>query len=181
MECGLIDSITPKKFESQLEIVEIDLENKPEWYIGDINPNGKVPSMEITTSEGKKRILIESSPITYFVMEAWSPSHSSSLKYPMDPVQQYDARRFVEQFESTFIPTFYKLLREKDASKQIDIKADFLSILKNINGMLANGKKYAIADQISIADILTAPFVLRLPGTCLQFQLLTRVILYVIL
>jgi glutathione S-transferase len=164
MECGLIDSVTTKKFDSQIELIEIDLQNKPEWYIRDVNPNGKVPAMKIITPEGTKRILIESSPLTYFVVEAWHTSNVSTLKSPLEPMEAYHVRRFVEQFESGFVPTFYKLLREKDPAKQIEIKNEFLNILKHIDGMLAKGKKYALSDQFTMADVLTASFIVRLPG-----------------
>ncbi|ORZ40462.1 glutathione S-transferase [Catenaria anguillulae PL171] len=161
-ELGLIDAITPGTYANgAVELVEIDLKNKPEWY-PKVNPRGKVPALEITHPgpDGKKEVLIESALIAEFLLQA--NNSPLALGGPANAVKRYKAGLVVDAVSNGFTGAFYALLREKDAEKHAELSAKLLEAIKAVQAQLAPEGPYALGHEFSIADILVAPFFARL-------------------
>lgn len=72
------------------ERVDIDLANKPEWFLA-LSPTGKVPLLEVTEADGTVHILFESAVIAEYLDEI-----SGQPLLPADPLVRARQRAFVE-------------------------------------------------------------------------------------
>src|SRR5215217_8798089 len=52
----------------QFERVDIDLANKPDWFLA-MSPTGKVPVLEVTDTDGSVHVLFESAVIAEYLDE----------------------------------------------------------------------------------------------------------------
>ncbi|GAA5937521.1 hypothetical protein JCM10213_007265 [Rhodosporidiobolus nylandii] len=122
----------------QVEHVEIDLQNKPEWYASKVNPASKVPVLQI----GK-----EGEPNTKYIPESG----------PADPIERAEARYFAERFTQVVTgPLMAIAYRGEDKS------ADVLKGVEEIQTLLAkHDGTFLLGEQISIGDLAVAPFVGR--------------------
>ncbi|ORZ40433.1 glutathione S-transferase [Catenaria anguillulae PL171] len=162
-EVGLLTSIEPgSQSNGQLEVVHIDIRNKPDWYLRDINPKGKVPTLEITTG-GKKEIMIESALIAEFVLQTHGSPIAIMQSTADDAMLRYRAGLVIDALSNQFNPGYFGLLREKDPSKQPAAKDKFLDAVKAVQAVLSHGGDYATGSRFTIADVIGAPFVARLP------------------
>lgn len=81
--------------EIPFERVDIDLANKPGWFLA-ISPTGKVPVLEVTDDMGVSRILFESAVIAEYLDEI-----SGDRLLPADPLDRARARAWVEFASAT--------------------------------------------------------------------------------
>lgn len=87
--------IVAKEKEIPLERVDIDLANKPDWFLA-ISPTGKVPLLEVTDHDGSQRILFESSVIAEYLDEIAGQS-----LFPRQPLERANQRAWVEFASAT--------------------------------------------------------------------------------
>ncbi|KAJ3361191.1 Glutathione S-transferase U1 [Allomyces arbusculus] len=156
-DAGIIDSIQDGKYGDGLELIHIDLRNKPQWYLDEINPKGKVPALEITFPDtGASRILLESAPLAQFLADTFRPS-------AMTPLQRFDAAMVTDAMGSHFVPAFYGLLREKDPEKQPEAAAKLVEAIRTVAPTLHLDGPFALGDAFSWAEVMSASFLMRLP------------------
>ncbi|KAI9216117.1 glutathione S-transferase [Blastocladiella britannica] len=159
-ELGLIHNIDAGVHrDGDVDIVEIDLSNKPDWY-KTVNPRGKVPALEIThTTDGKKEVLVESALIAEFLLQS---SNHPALLYS-DPIKRYRAGIVIDAISNQYIGAFYGLLKEKVADNQPAAAAKLLDAIRAVQDTLVSSEgPYALGAEFSIADIISAPFLARL-------------------
>jgi glutathione S-transferase len=134
----------------QIQLFEIDLTNKPEWY-AQIHPQLKVPALQIGD-----RILIESLAISEYLIEVYG---QHTQLFPADPLERYEMRAFIEQFTSMVLPPFYGLLRAQSAEDQQKSKNCLLYGIKQISKRIKG--PFVLGNQFTLADVATIPWPLR--------------------
>ncbi|KAG0164600.1 hypothetical protein DFQ28_009645 [Apophysomyces sp. BC1034] len=141
---------------AKFERVEIDLDNKPEWY-GDINPDLKVPALVI---DGTK--LAES----LVIVELINDLYPEQGLLPSDPVQRAQIRFAIELFGAKVFPHWYQYLAKfKDLEARQAYIDNVNAGFRRLNDLLleqAPSGPYFLGSQYSLADIAIAPFVLRI-------------------
>ena len=167
-ELGLLSSISEgKQASGALEVVEIDLQNKPDYYLRDVNPRGKVPALRITHSEGsgnkKDEVLAESALIAELLLQA--NRHPAALMRPEDALRRFRGGLIVDTLGNQFIGPFFKLLGEKDTSKHAELRTKLLDGIKAVQAVLQPVDEGAFAlgtKEPTLPDILSASFLVRI-------------------
>ncbi|KAK9476754.1 thioredoxin-like protein [Lipomyces japonicus] len=134
----------------EFEYIEIDLRNKPEWFLRDVNPGGKVPTLKYGDD-----YLIESAITTEFVANLFPETNL----IPKDPFVSAEARLLTDRFQEFVSPVYREVVfqaKTEAADKLFDAIDKFLPYLKNAAPFF-NG-----SDHPLLAEILIAPFVSRL-------------------
>ncbi|KAL7752964.1 hypothetical protein RI367_001415 [Sorochytrium milnesiophthora] len=165
-ELGILKSLHDNKQNAPgFEIVEINLQKKPDWYVRDINPRGKVPAMEIKSSGGDRtEVLIESAPLTQYILEEFGGIEAGTV--PQTAKQRYQAAMFVDTYGTSVTPHFFGMLRAAGQSEQQGIKEKLLAGVREVNDMLVKNDQegpFALGAQFTVADVMTASFAMRLP------------------
>lgn len=165
-ECGAIQNIQPGKQDGPngVELIEIDLRNKPAEFLQKVNPAGTVPVM-VLNDAGKELKLFESAPIARFVLQ----HYASPLVKDISDLEEYRANFFAESFAQPFTSAFYPLLSTgapEHADKMRAVIAKTEALLKanhDASGAKNTDKVYAAGGKFGLADVLCAPFLARLP------------------
>jgi glutathione S-transferase len=84
------------------ERVDIDLQNKPDWFLA-LSPTGKVPVLEVTLEDDRKLVLFESAVIAEYLDEL-----TGERLLPADPLERARERAWVE-FASATLADIYQL------------------------------------------------------------------------
>ncbi|KAI8993675.1 thioredoxin-like protein [Pilobolus umbonatus] len=135
------------------EEVEIDLLNKPDWYLK-INPEGKVPAVIIN-----KKPIAES-----MVLVELANDLSNNKLLPEDPVQRAEIRLAIELFSSKIIPAMYGFFRNPTKEGGEDYKKTIEAGYKTLSTLLhaqSSTGPYFLGDTFSTFDIAVAPFIVR--------------------
>jgi glutathione S-transferase len=88
------------------ERVDIDLSNKPDWFL-DISPLGKVPLLKVDTGDGEA-VIFESAVILEYLEET-----QPNPLYPSDPLERARLRGWME-FGSAMLSGISRLYNAKD-------------------------------------------------------------------
>ena len=131
---------------------EIDLKNKPDWFLR-VSPYSKVPVLRY----GETRIY-ESAIINEYLDEVFP----KLPLMPSDPERRAEARIWIDFCDNRFTVTFYKLLLEQDKDKQNEYRNCMLDHLlfletKMLSGTYGSGP-YWMGKTFSLVDASFAPF-----------------------
>lgn len=124
---------------------------RPEWFLK-INPKKQVPALQLKTG-----VLVESELITRYVLMV--------LKSPLvdlNPMETYNASYFCEKFKS-FPGAWHALMKTSEEDME-ENTLNFFDVIRVINDTLPKEGDWALGDKFSIADVLCAPFIMRLPA-----------------
>ncbi|KAG6875206.1 hypothetical protein C0993_010363, partial [Termitomyces sp. T159_Od127] len=136
---------------------EIDLQNKPEWYVPKVNPASKVPAIAYggpivppnePSPESVK--LSESLILVEFIADLSAPGKL----LPTDPVLRAKVRFFIDTVSNTIGAAFGAVALRGESTQKI------LDAIEKIQSLLPDDG-YAIGKEFTIADIATAPFFAR--------------------
>ncbi|KIJ49537.1 hypothetical protein M422DRAFT_27900 [Sphaerobolus stellatus SS14] len=137
----------------------IDLKNKPEWYLKDVNPAGLVPAITFGGPDvppdqpsPASTKLRESGPIIEWIAD----SFPKAGLLPEDPLLRYRVRIFTYVIGNKFLPAFNSFVYSDGTAENV-IKG-----LEALQAELVPGVKYAVSDSFTIADAAVAPFLGRL-------------------
>ncbi|CAO3684855.1 unnamed protein product [Umbelopsis ramanniana] len=149
-------AITLKEVGAEYEKVEIDLQNKPEWY-KDVNPETKVPALTVDGYNIAESLVL---------VELVNDLFPETKLLPDNALKRAQIRFFVEYFSSKVSPHQYKILGnlENKEARQIAYN-DINTALVRVNELLLEQSPegpYFLGNEYSIADINVAPFVFRL-------------------
>lgn len=78
-----------------LKHVEIDLQNKPEWYAAKVNPASKVPVIRVGEEDAPGTLNIPESAVNLELVAELYPEKKLS---PEDPVKRAYARYFAQRY-----------------------------------------------------------------------------------
>ena len=131
--------------ELSFELVEISLDNKPDWF-AKVSPYSKVPVL----LHGDTAIY-ESTVINEYLEEI-KPGPNL---LPESPVQRAHARIWIDFDNTRIVPLFYKVLLDQDETKQTQLKSRMIDSLRQLEregfpgfeeGPFWFGKKVSLVD-----------------------------------
>ncbi|GJJ14900.1 hypothetical protein Clacol_009170 [Clathrus columnatus] len=137
---------------------DIDLRNKPQWYLSDVNPAGLVPAIayggpnvppDQPSSESIK--LRESLLIVEWVADEFPKSNL----LPESPLNRYRARLIIDVVATKLVTALNALVFRDGTSE------DLIKSIELVQKELVPSAKYALSDQFTIADAASAPFISR--------------------
>ncbi|KAK9237961.1 thioredoxin-like protein [Lipomyces kononenkoae] len=134
----------------EFEYVEIDLKNKPEWFLKEVNPGGKVPTLKYGDD-----IIIESAITTEFVADLFPEAQL----IPRDPFLRAQSRLMADRFSEFLFPIYREVYYSGNPgsdAKIFDAIDKFLPYLKDAKPFFGG------SDHLTLAEILIAPFLSRI-------------------
>lgn len=134
-------------------VFNINLTEKPEWYLK-LNPNGKVPAIQIT-GHPNEPVLIESMIIAEYLDE----KYPQVKLFPNDPLKKAQTKLWVESF-TPIIPVVSRLMYSQNSDDEIDKQLGTLyAELEKFNTKLAeSGTPYFGGDKPGILDFAIWPW-----------------------
>ncbi len=129
---------------------EVDLSNKPAWF-ETLSPYSKVPVLKHGAD-----VVYESAIINEFIEETWP----EPALLPADPPRRALARIWIDFANSKLVPSFYKVLLERDLDKrreQIDTLAKRLHFMENEGLAKLGADPYWLGDAVSLVDFAFYP------------------------
>ncbi|KAG1751491.1 uncharacterized protein EDB91DRAFT_1234848 [Suillus paluster] len=152
VEMALIEASAPYK------TYEVDLWNKPEWFAGKVNPIGQVPAVtyggpdiDPENPSPLSAKIAESNVILEFVADLYPDSGL----LPKDPVLRAKVRFFINATTKLEGP-LQAFIRGQESYEHILKEIEF------IQGLLEDGKDFAVGDHYTIADVSITPYLARL-------------------
>lgn len=131
------------------ERIDIDLGNKPDWFLK-ISPLGKVPVLRVGTESGEA-VLFESNVICEYIED----TQGGAKLHPQDPLQRAQHRAWME-FGSTILSELWGLETTVDPaifeSKRVAVAAKFAQV----EAVLEEGPFFA-GENFSLVDAVFAP------------------------
>jgi len=156
------------------EVVEIDLDNKPQW-LAELTPTNRVPVIRHDDF-----ILWESATVNEYL----DGSFPGVALRPADERGRAVMRNEIRHFDNVFLTTFYKLLFTQDEREQAALReqteSGFEFLEQRLEAIQGNGP-YWLGPKMSLADAAMWPFFERikvfrhyrglvLPATCTRLQ-----------
>ena len=135
-------------------LTEIDLENKPEWFLK-ISPYGKVPIIR-----DKDTVIFESTIINEYLEETY-PLKPLLPKNPKDRAQ---ARIWIDFANVRFVPQIYKLLlaqSERLQSEHVNRLNEALIMMEREGLEKRTSGPYWLGENISLVDFTFYPHLRR--------------------
>ncbi|KAI8093296.1 thioredoxin-like protein [Halteromyces radiatus] len=134
--------------------VLIDLQNKPDWYTVKVNPEGKVPALDVNGTTVAESLV---------VIELVNDLFPEKNLLPKDPIKKAQARFVIEFFNNKIWTNVFK-----HAGGQLS-KDDFIKESEagftRLNELLLEQSKtgpYFLGEQYSLADVAVSPFLARI-------------------
>ncbi|KAG1730315.1 hypothetical protein EDB19DRAFT_1881306 [Suillus lakei] len=138
---------------------QVDVFNKPEWFVTRVTPVGKVP----TVAYGGPSVDPEDpSPLSAkiaesnVILEFLADLYPDSGLLPKDPVLRARVRLFIDANTKHIEDPFYKFLRGHSSYE------DVLKGIEFVQGLLEEGRDFAVGDHYTIADACISPHLARL-------------------
>ncbi|KAJ1633933.1 glutathione S-transferase [Pavlovales sp. CCMP2436] len=140
--------------------IDIDLRDKPRWYMSEISPAGKVPAVRDATS---REVLVESRVINEYLTTRFDPDGERML------ATGSTLERWNEHVDKVLSPAFFTRLMDKgdsaegSAEKQGALSDALAYYETNLVGPFLCG------EQFTLADVNAIPFFQRLACTLPHF------------
>ncbi|KAH6633203.1 glutathione-S-transferas-like protein omega 1 [Boeremia exigua] len=148
-----------KELGLQYEEVIIDLDTPREpWYL-EINPRGLVPAIKFND-----QIITESGVVARFLADAY-PSHLVPNTGNVDAaLTRARINFFVDTWFDKVGSYWFQILRAEDEAKKDELVKEFLDkVTKEIEPLLQDAAPFfGGSSKVTLAEALTAPFVLRI-------------------
>ncbi|GAA5986789.1 hypothetical protein JCM10908_000899 [Rhodotorula pacifica] len=136
--------------------VEIDLQNKPEWYASKVNPASKVPVIRVGEEGAPGTLNIPESAVNLELVAELYPEKKLS---PEDPVKRAYARYFAQRYTDVITSPFMTALFQGKP----ELAEPVFTGIEEIQGLLQQyDGPFLLGNDISIGDLAVAPFVGRL-------------------
>ncbi|KAG0691885.1 hypothetical protein DFH29DRAFT_1007154 [Suillus ampliporus] len=153
IELALVEANAPYK------AYQVDVWNKPEWFASIVNTIGKIPAV---TYGGPDVDPEDPSPLSAkiaesnVILEFVADLYPDSGLLPKDPIQRANVRFFVNATVKHVEEVFYAFFLGE---------APYENVLKGIEfiqGLLEEGRDFAVGDHYTIADACITPHLARL-------------------
>ncbi|KAG1717752.1 hypothetical protein EDB19DRAFT_1839287 [Suillus lakei] len=138
---------------------QVDLFNKPEWFATKVNPVGKVP---VVTYGGPNVDPDDPSPLSVkiaesnVILEFLADLYPDSGLLPKDPVLRAKVRFFVNATNKHFEEPWCAFVYGREPYDNV------LKGIEFIQGLLEEGRDFAVGDHYTIADACISPLLVRL-------------------
>lgn len=153
IELALAEANAPHK------AYQVDLFNKPEWFAGKVNPVGKVPAV---TYGGPNVDPDDPSPLSAkiaesnVILEFLADLYPDSGLLPKDPVSRAKVRFFIDATHKHLEGSLLDFIRGRESYENA------LKGIEFIQGLLEEGKDFAVGNHYTIADACISPHLARL-------------------
>ncbi|KAG0698741.1 glutathione S-transferase [Suillus ampliporus] len=140
---------------------QVDLGNKPEWFASMVNTVGKVPAV---TYGGPDVDPEDPSPLSAkiaesnVILEFVADLYPDSGLLPKDPIQRANVRFFINATAKHVEEVFYAFLGLRGQAPYEKV----LEGIEFIQGLLEEGRDFAVGDHYTIADACITPHLARL-------------------
>mmetsp|Transcript_643 Transcript_643/g.1725 ORF Transcript_643/g.1725 Transcript_643/m.1725 type:complete len:294 (+) Transcript_643:3-884(+) len=128
----------------------IDLMDKPDWYLNEVNPRGKVPAIR---DRRDGTVVFESLVVAEFLVERFDADGASGLM-PADPAGRALVRRWNAHLDSALAPAQFTLLMNKDedaeGQKRAALDAALAVFEKELVGPFLCGMNFTVADAVAL-------------------------------
>ncbi|KAG1779998.1 hypothetical protein EV702DRAFT_1084007 [Suillus placidus] len=148
IELALVEANAPHR------AYQVDIFNKPEWFASKVNPVGKVPAV---TYGGPNVDPEDPSPLSAkiaesnVVLEFLADIYPDSGLLPKDPILRAKARFFMDATTKHVEGPFYAFIRGLESYDNT------LKGIEFIQGLLEEGRDFAVGDHYTIADACISP------------------------
>jgi glutathione S-transferase len=132
------------------ERVDIDLANKPDWFLK-ISPLGKVPVLVVTGADDNKVALFESNVICEYIEE----TQGGAKLHPQDALQRAQHRAWME-FGSTILSELWGLETTGDPAVFESKRQAVATKFSRVEEALGTGPFFA-GENFSLVDAVFAP------------------------
>jgi glutathione S-transferase len=136
--------IVASEKEISFERVDIDLANKPDWFLA-ISPTGKVPVLEVEGADARGHILFESAVIAEYLDEIGK----GERLLPADPLDRARERAWVE-YGAQALADIYRFYASPDEAghraARTDIEAKLERLEEEVAGPWFSGDKFGLVD-----------------------------------
>lgn len=160
--------IALREAKAEYTLYEVDLRNKPSWFVDKVNPAGKVPAItyggpvvppdEPSPASFK---LAESLVILEFIIDLFPEANL----LPRDPVERASARFLVNLFAEKLRTAYVNVLVNRASTQEVITAIDELQKYMPAPG--ASKGPYVNGSTFTSIDAVAAGFLLRLDG-CLK-------------
>lgn len=137
------------------DIDYIDLKNKPDWFL-ELSPTAKVPTLEVTTNDGRRVVLFESLVINEYLEEA----AGGRLMLPEDPLDKAHARAWIE-YSTELLQDCFALTAARDEEALAPVLERARSKLDRLEVELGDGP-FFLGESMSLVDAAFVPALQRL-------------------
>ena len=139
------------------ELVEIDTENKPEWFL-ELSPNGKVPLLK-----HGQAMLYESLVINEYLEDCFP---APALR-PTEPLLCAQMRLWIDFCATKFVPAWAALMKAENEEQQRlhseQLQNHLLFMEAEATAHFDEGQPYWCGAELSLADVAFFPFFERMP------------------
>ncbi|KAK9462533.1 thioredoxin-like protein [Lipomyces oligophaga] len=133
----------------EFEYVEIDLRNKPEWFLREINPDGKVPVLKYGDD-----LIVESAVTTELIADLFPKE-----LYLADPFAKAQSKLMSDRFMELVFPFYRNAVFN---SKLEEFSNVFTAIDKFLPYLHTPKPFFGGSDHPTLSEIMIAPFISRL-------------------
>ncbi|KAG1758777.1 thioredoxin-like protein [Suillus occidentalis] len=153
IELALAEANAPHK------AYEVDLFNKPEWFVSKVNPVGKVPAV---TYGGPNVDPDDPSPLSAkiaesdVILEFLAELYPDSGLLPKDPISRAKVRFFIDATHKHLEGPLFDFIRGREPYENA------LKGIEFIQGLLEEGEDFAVGKHYTIADACISPHLARL-------------------
>ncbi|MGA8259572.1 MAG: glutathione S-transferase family protein [Arenicellales bacterium] len=137
------------------ELQEIDLKGKPDWFL-EMSPTGKVPTLEVTTDDGRQVILFESLVINEYLDEVTG----APPRLPREPLEKAHLRAWID-FGTLLLQDCFALTAARDEKELTPIIERTRTKLDRLERELGDGP-FFLGETMSLVDASYVPALQRL-------------------
>lgn len=143
------------------EYIEVDPYQRSDWWLAVSRMTAKVPVIVVPNniSSGETTV-IESARILEYLDDRIPNVHPL---LPQDANERAEQRYWMDYIDKAILPYFYRFLKAKDKGEYRENSKDLMLIgLKHIAQAMAKRGPFFYGSQITIVDIMLAPFAYRI-------------------
>lgn len=170
--------ITLDELQLPYEEVFIDLDTpRPQWYL-DLNPRGLVPTIKYSVPDALNEVTItESAVVSQFLCDNFpSPLLPASHESPAAALRRARIAFFTDTWTTKVTPVQLAIMR-LDSQQEQEAKAKELTAIieKDIEPLLKDADPFfGGSRELTFAEVMTAPFVLRWMATAEQSDIVPK-------
>ncbi|RKP14489.1 glutathione S-transferase [Piptocephalis cylindrospora] len=135
--------------------VQIDLKDKPEWFVKEVSSEGKVPVLKLGKHEDQQAICLpESKAIARYIADV------SGKLIPQDPLERAQIEVFGLRYAEKVMKNTYVFFAGAGNEEKEKATQGFKEGLAHIEGLLQNQSSkgpYFLGEELSLADTMAAP------------------------
>lgn len=139
----------------EFDVDYVDLKNKPDWFL-ELSPTAKVPTLEVTTDDGRRVVLFESLVINEYLEE----TAGGRRMLPGDPLDRARARAWIE-YSTALLQDCFALTAARDEEALAPVLERVRARLDRLERELGDGP-FFLGEAMSLVDVAFVPALQRL-------------------